>query len=102
MSKTLPATLPELTRARLLESLRTRPVLKDGAIDEPEFKKVIEAAATAEIEYLAKITGSGQIRGMGASTVTEADAASATAKLEESFRSLGMGEAEIKIAVAGR
>jgi hypothetical protein len=57
--------MPELTRARLVEQLAAKPVVKDGALDREAFKTAIEEAAKSELEYLAKISGQGQIRGMG-------------------------------------
>lgn len=57
--------MPDLTRARLTETLATKPVLKDGALDREAFVATIQEAAKAELEYLAKATGSGKITGMG-------------------------------------
>lgn len=60
------ATLPEPTKARLAETLRKTPVLKEGKLDAEAYQAAITEAVRAETEYLAKIVGSGQVSGMGA------------------------------------
>jgi len=40
-------------------------VLADGALDRDAYKAAIEAAVKAEVEYLAQITESGKVKGMG-------------------------------------
>lgn len=65
VAEALPADLPELTRKRLLETLAAKPVLADGALDRDAYKAAIEAAVRAEVEYLAQITESGKVKGMG-------------------------------------
>jgi len=57
--------MPDLTRARLTESLAAKPPIKDGELDKDAFSASIEEAAKAEVDYLAKISGSGKIHGMG-------------------------------------
>lgn len=59
--------LPELTQARLVESMSAKPPVKDGALDKDTFTKALEEAAKAEIDYLAKLTESGTVKGMGGS-----------------------------------
>lgn len=59
-------TLPDLTKKRLTESLVKAPVVKDGKLDVDGYKAAIEAAVKAEADYLAKVTESGKIVGMGA------------------------------------
>jgi hypothetical protein len=93
--------LPELTRARLVESLSKSPPTKDGALDRDAYEKAIEEAAKAEIDYLAKLTESGSIKGMGSAAGGD-DEEKVDAELEESFRRLGATESGAKIAVAGR
>lgn len=93
-----PIEMPELTRTRLVESLAQNPIVKDGALDRDAYKARIEETAKAEITYLAEATGSGQIRGMGASTPSGDD----KPRLIESFRRLGMSEEQAKIAAEGR
>ena len=54
-----------LTRKRLTEDLKDKPVITDGAFDEDSTRQAIKEAARAEIDYLASVTGAGEIRGMG-------------------------------------
>jgi hypothetical protein len=65
VGKELPADMADITRARLLETLSKNPPVVDGALDEAAYKTAIESAVKAEVEYLAGITESGAIRGMG-------------------------------------
>jgi len=76
--------IPELTKARMTESLSRKPPVKDGELDEDAYEKAIEEAVKAEIAYLAEITGSGRIQGMGGSEPAEGDA-EGLKKLEESW-----------------
>lgn len=100
VAATLPTDLPELTHARLTESLSVKPVVKDGALDTAAYKTAIEEAVKSEVAYLAKVTGSGRVTGNGGSVdVTEADT---DAALEKSFAGFGLTEAEASIAARGR
>lgn len=92
------AKLPDLTKARLAESLSKSPSVKDGALDKDVFKTVIEAAVKAEAEYLAKVTGGGRIVGMGSSEPPAFNEAA----LVESFKALGLNESTAKLAAQGR
>jgi hypothetical protein len=94
------ANLPEPTKARLVESLSKNPPTKDGAIDTEAFAKALLEAAREEAEYLAKITDSGAIRGMG--TVTEASGKQQDTALDELGEALGLSESARKVFVAGR
>lgn len=68
-SKLKDTELPDITKARLTESLGKVPVLtEDKKLDEVKFAEVIEKTVAGEKEYLAKIVGSGKITGMGEST----------------------------------
>lgn len=91
------AKLPDLTKARLTESLSKSPITKDGVLDKDGFKKAIDEAVKVEAEYLAKI-GNGRIVGMGGSEAPAFD----ESKLVESFKALGMSEAGAKVAAQGR
>ncbi len=93
--------LPEMARTRLTESLSKAPPTKDGKLDKDALVTAIEEAAKAEIDYLAKLTESGSIKGMG-NAAGGGDEEKADAELEESFRRLGATESGAKIAVAGR
>ena len=81
--------MPDLTRARLIEALASKPVLTEGALDRVAYKTLIEAAARTELEYLGKVGGSGAVKGLGG------NAPVAGAGLKESFKTMylrqGMG-----------
>ena len=101
-AKVKDAKIPDLTKARIVESLGKSPVVKDGKLDEATYTAKIEAAVKAEAEYLAKL-GAGKIEGMGAGasggqtkTLEETDK-----ELVAGFMRLGMSEAEAKAAVKG-
>ena len=93
------AKLPDLTKARLAESLSKAPVITtDGKLDQGAFKAKIDEAAKAEAEYLARVTGSGKIAGLGGSDAPAFD----ESKLVESFKALGLSESAAKRAAQGR
>ncbi|MTI82591.1 MAG: GNAT family N-acetyltransferase [Firmicutes bacterium] len=91
--------LPDITKQRLVESLANSP-----ALDKDEFKKKIKEAVDAEIDYLAKVTGSGEIRGMGegGNGGGEVNMEEAQKTLESSFSRLGLSESAAKNAARGR
>lgn len=98
--------LPDVTKARLLESLASNPVVKDGQLDKAGYATRIAEAVTRETEYLASVAGfgSGRIMGMGASASQAANGPDETAmqkQLNESFITLGLNEREAKHATAG-
>lgn len=93
--------LPELTRTRLTEALSKAPPTKEGKLDKDALATSIEEAAKAEVEYLAGLTKSGAITGMGSSSGgTEIDQKG----LEESWKHMhpDWTDGQIKIAVTGR
>ena len=92
------AKLPDLTKARLAESLSKSPVHTDGVLDKDGSKKVIDEAVKAEADYLAKL-GNGRIAGLGGSN--EGPAFN-EAGLVESFKALGLSESAAKLAAQGR
>ena len=101
-AKVKDAKIPDLTKARIVESLAKAPVVKDGKLDETAYAAKIEAAIKSEAEYLAKL-GAGRVEGMGAGasggqtkTLEETDK-----ELVAGFMKLGMTEAEAKAAVKG-
>ena len=77
--------LHELTKDRLIEKLSKNPPIKDGALDKDAYAKAIDEAAKDAVEYIAKVTGSGVIKGMGGTGDTGADEDGA-AKLKDSFK----------------
>lgn len=94
------AKLPVVSRDKLKASLVVNPPAKDGVLDKVALEARIEEAVTAEVEYLAKLSGAGQIRGLGASGPgAEPDL---TAELEAEFVRGGLTESKAKFAAAGR
>ena len=59
-------TLPEASKQRVIESVLREIPKKDGALDTAKFAEAITAAAKDEGQYVAALTGSGKVRGMGA------------------------------------
>lgn len=103
------AELPDLTKDRLVESLSKNPPVKDGALDEETYATSIDEAVKEHVEYLAKIVGSGVIKGMGASGDTagaeegrEALKESYKAKFESEGKSPEEAERMAEIAAKGR
>ncbi len=96
------AKLPGVTKSRLIENLAVAPVIKDGALDKEAYKTKITEAVKAEIDYLAKVTGSGEIRGMGSTGESTVSEAKVEADLEASFKAMGLGESAAKVAAKGR
>lgn len=65
-------TLPDVSKARVIEaSLRSIPKTEAGELDSVKFAEVVNREAKSEGEYVAGLTGSGQVRGMGSATVTQ-------------------------------
>jgi len=81
--------LPDMTRERLIEKLSKNPPVADGALDEAAYVKRVDETVQSESEYLAKVAGSGVIKGMGGTGDTRADEDGA-AKLKDSFKYLFM------------
>jgi len=102
-------TLPELAKKRVVERAVATLDLSE-ALDEKKLGEAVAAEAKAEGEYLASITGSGRVVGMGSVTPIDPKEAKREKKaLKESkreardvFESLGMTEAQAKLAVRGR
>ncbi len=93
--------LPEMARTRLTEALSKTPPTKDGKLDKDALVIAIDEAAKAEIDYLASLTKSGSITGMGgAGAGTEGEQKA----LEESWRHMHpeWTDDQIKIAINGR
>lgn len=99
------STLPDVTKARLVESLSSNPPMKDGALDGATFKARIEEAVKAEVKYLEQVVGAGKIRGLGESAAeedAEFDEAKVQGELEGAFADLGLSEICAKHAAKGR
>ena len=98
-------TVPDVTRARLLEQLSANPPVKDNALDRTALAAKIAEAVKAEQTYLAEAAGygSGRIQGMGdTSGVAAPTQADVTAKMKEAFESLGLSATEAGVAANGR
>ncbi len=103
VTESLPAELPELTRDRLVESLSKNPPVKEGALDTEALKANIEESVKSELDYLAKVTGSGKVLGMGSAPAgAETDVKESEAKLASALGDLGLSESAVRTAVAGR
>lgn len=100
------ASLPDVTKARLIESLAKNPPMKDGVLDKEAFTKAIQEAVKAEVKYLETVLGKGQIRDLGESQNEDEEGEAADKKVEESltesFSALGLSEKGAKIAARGR
>lgn len=99
--------MPALTRARLQAVLETAPVVKEGALDEAAYVAAIQEAAKAELAYIAQLTGSGKVVGLGESAAdTNGDEGKAVSEAEavltDAFSRMGMSESGVKVAVGGR
>ena len=73
-----------------------------AAVDVESEIRAIEEAAKAEIKYLADLTNSGSITGMGEAAGSDDNTKKIDEELGETFRRLGLSEAGAAIAVAGR
>jgi hypothetical protein len=73
--------MPDMTRARLMESVVANPPVKDGTLDREAFVAAVKEAATREIAYVQSLAGAGAIRGMGPT-------AAGAGTLEESRKAL--------------
>ena len=104
--------LPVAAKTRIIERSVANIPLKDGEIDIAKLRETVVAEAKSEGEYLASITGSGRVVGMGPTIVTEADEKSARKaekkRLKEAkrlreggrdaFEALGMPKQAAKLA----
>lgn len=102
-------TLPELTRARLIEQLTAMPFnvpMKDGKIDEAAIVTRVKEAAEKEKTYLTEVLGLGRVVGMGGTSAADSGAAEEVKESEaimlDAFKGMGMTESAAKLAVKGR
>lgn len=96
------AEIPDITKERLAKDLSEKPIVKEDKLDEAEYEKKIKEAVDAEVAYLAKLSESGKIKGMGDGEVSEEDKKKAQEKLTEGFKKLGLTEEQAKSASQGR
>jgi len=87
------STLPEITKTRLIETVPKLARMKDGKLDETAFTTAVTEAIKTETDYVAKLTESGKVRGMGSGSGKSSDKGSA---LKESFKKsfLAQGKSE--------
>jgi hypothetical protein len=91
VAKALPEDLADVTKTRLLEALSKNPPVKDGALDKDALTATVTEAVKAEVEYLAKISESGRIKGMGG-TPAPADKTALKETWKAKYRSEGYSE----------
>jgi hypothetical protein len=98
------STLPEITKARLIESVPKSARMKDGKLDEAAFTEAVTAAVKTETDYVAKLTESGKVKGMGGSSIggSETLTESALKERTEMYIDLGMTKEAAEIAAKGR
>lgn len=97
----------ELTKQRISESLASNPPMKGGDLDKDVLTGKIKEAVKAEVDYLAKLTGAGQVRGFGGSGMPMQESSKESQEAEEArsaelFRQMGLKESTAKLAAAGR
>lgn len=98
------AGVPDLTKARIVESMAKNPPVKDDKLDKEALVASIEEAIKSEAEYLAKVVGAGRVTGLGKAEpiADEADARKIQESLGAAFRGLGLSESQAKAAAQGR
>lgn len=100
------ASVPDVTKARLLEQLSANPPVNDrGELDKTAFAARIAEAVKVESDYLTQAAGygSGRIEGMGATPANVAvDNAAVEAQMADAFTRLGLSESGVQAAVNGR
>jgi hypothetical protein len=94
------AKVPDLTKQRIIDTASVNPPTKDGALDKVALDETVAKVVKDEAAYIAALTGSGQVKGMGGKG--EDQTAEVTKGLVEAFVAMGHTEAEAKIMAAGR
>ncbi|MCK9579354.1 MAG: hypothetical protein M0Q92_02750 [Methanoregula sp.] len=102
------STLPEITKTRLIETVPRLARMKDGKLDEAAFTAAVTEAIKTETDYVAKLTESGKVKGMGGGNGGSGNGGAS--KLKESFIKAfrGQGKSQkdaemmAEIAVNGR
>jgi hypothetical protein len=94
--------LPQVTIDRLVkEASSNPPITAEGAIDEVKFTESLQALVATETAYIAQITESGKVKGMGGPAPTT-DVETARASASSAMQRLGLTESGAKLAVSGR
>jgi len=110
--------LNEASKQRVIETvLRGEIPAKDGELDAPKFAELVMAEAKREAAYVAQLTGTGRVVGMGSGTaLTETDPKAEKKRLKEAkrerkehresltenFRRIGMPKEAAEIAARGK
>jgi hypothetical protein len=96
--------LPDVTIERLIrEAANNPPITEEGTIDEAKFSERLQESVRSETAYIAKVTDSGRVRGMGSGgSDPAADLETSKSALSGSLQRLGLSEAASKTAVNGR
>lgn len=99
--------LPDITKQRLIEQLPAKATIgEDGELDTEKFDAVVTEAVKAEADYLAKLTGSGEVKGFGESeSDQDADTEKqekAEGRISEAMKGLGISEDAAKAGARGR
>ena len=94
--------LPEVTRARLLNSLPKNITMKEGILDTEAFKEILTESVKAETEYIAKLTEAGKVRGFSGKPADPNGKAILKESFRDTFLAMGMTkeEAEKKATIA--
>jgi len=96
--------LPDAAKEAIVARATANPPIKDGALDADALKVALTAEAGREAEYIAKLTGKGEVRNMGSggSAAGTTTAPQTTEALTGALQRLGMSESAAKVAAAGR
>jgi hypothetical protein len=89
------AKIAPLTKQRIVETVSANPPLKDGKLDTAALETAVADAVKTEVKYLAEVTGSGKVKGLGAQP--DAQEGDFTARLVESFVAMGHDEKTAKV-----
>lgn len=97
------STLPEITKTRLMETVPKLATMKEGKLD-PAFAEAAKTAIKTETAYVAKLTESGKVQGMGGSSTLGSETLTEAALKEctEMYIDLGMSKEAAEIAAKGR
>jgi hypothetical protein len=90
------STLPEITKARLIETVPKLARMKEGKLDEAAFTTAVTEAIKTETDYVAKLTESGKVRNMGGPG-TPPKGSTLKESFKKSFLAQGKTEKEAEI-----
>ena len=91
-----------MTRDRLYKEAIKSPPIADGKLDEAKLTERTGDLIRNELAYLAGVSGSGRITGMGGSAPKELTEADMTSELASIFGATGLSESGARIAAQGR